>query len=198
MRKIILSLGDTLFKYITLAVAVFTVVASAFMMSKAFPSADHTLLEETSVTLEDMRPEGTLYLMTAYTEDYVLHRDSVSSWLGLVTTHHSFLQMEHAFVHFTMNLDSVRYQLAPDEPGVVYVSLPEPDFRISSQRSPSMSDDEAFWSQRDTNPFVREVQEKIRSRYCTPENMDKARVYAWETLSSLMAQFGLEARPMAE
>lgn len=197
MRKLISSLLDKLFKYITLAVAAFTVVASAIMMSKAFPTADKTQLEDTSVTLEHIRPEGTLYLMTAYTEDYVLQRDSASAWLGLITTHHSFLQMEHAFVHFTINLDKVKYQMG-DEPGVVYVRMPEPDFRISSQRSPSMSDDEAFWSQRDTNPLVRQVQEKIRSRYCTPENMNKARFYAWETLSSLMAQFGLEARPMNE
>ena len=190
-----LSTGERILRTTAFLLVAATLVATPLLLMRPTADTDDMQIADTPTRLEEIKPMGTLYLLTAYTEEYVLKRDSVSRWLGLYTQHHSFLQMQHAYVHFTLDLDKVEYRLDSVN-HIIYVGLPDPAVRIASQRTPSMSDDEAYWSRFDTNPLIRQTEAKIRQKYCADDHMQKARDYAWETISSLLQPLGWEVREM--
>lgn len=187
--------AERIMRMAAVMLAVITLVATPLLVMQNPAGNDGLQIEDTPTRLEQIKPEGTLYLLTAYTEEYVLRQDSVSRWLGLFTDRHTFLQMEHAYVHFTIDLDKVEYRLDSLN-RLLYVGLPAPTVRIASQRTPSMSDDESYWSRIDTNPLIRQAEARIRQKYCTEAHMKKARAYAWETITSLLQPLGLEVREL--
>ena len=106
-----LSTGERILRTTAFLLVAATLVATPLLLMRPTADTDDMQIADTPTRLEEIKPMGTLYLLTAYTEEYVLKRDSVSRWLGLYTQHHSFLQMQHAYVHFTLDLDKVEYRL---------------------------------------------------------------------------------------
>lgn len=187
---------------VTLTVALVVIAAvlafgayGILRLSHAIPSHGDITLEQTPIDIEAVRPRGELYVATAVIEDYVSEY-STEFHFGLIPEPHSCVQMLRQKVSYVIDLEEVRY--IADVPGTVIVELPPLRYVASTQDSPFMSDDEDFWMDNmpSTNDMKREVEEKIRQRFDTPENRRKAERNAEDCLRLLLSRLGYEVRFM--
>ena len=90
-----------------------------------------------------------------------------------------------------MNLDKVKYE-PKENSDTVSVCLPNVEFSQSTISSWFKSEDEDEESavQYNAQPLIKRVQNKIRTRYNTPENRKKAEDKAKETISDFLKQCG--------
>lgn len=201
-------LSERLVRAVTVVVVCCTVLAIVYLLFGMNSSKQGIVLEETPVSIEAVRPTGELYVLTCYTEEYVM-KDSLNEPLGklntgygfiddvvnsassLLDTRHRCIQMEKAQVSFYINLDSVVYDV-DEERGIVNVTLPQVEFKLSPQGSPFLSDDKKFWKGYDTNILKREVKQKIEARFDTPENRQKALLYATNAIGQFVRMCGKE------
>lgn len=206
--KMQLRLSEKLVRRITQGVVCCTVVAIVYVIFGMRSSNQGIVLEETPVSIEAVRPTGELYVLTCYTEEYVM-KDSLDEPLGKLNTgygliddvvnsasslldkQHRCIQMEKAQVSFFVNMDSVVYDV-DRENGIVNVTLPKVEFRLSPQGSPFLSDDKKFWKGYDTNILKREAKKKIEERFDTPENRQKALLYAKNAIGQFVRMCGME------
>jgi len=207
-----LSLSERLVRAVAVIVVVGTVIMSAVLLLVNSAGNRAPVLEDTPLSIEKIRPTGELYVLICYTEEYVMKDtisnpiiqlntglniidNAVNSATSLFDKKHKCIQMEKAQVSFFINLDSVNYDIDKEE-GVVYVTLPKVEFKLSPQGAPFLSDDEAFWKDYDTNILKKEVKRKIERKFDTPENRNKAMLYAMSVLGGFIRQCGMEARFM--
>lgn len=150
-------------------------------------------LEQTIIDIEAVRPRGELYVGTAIIEDYV-NRYETEFHFGLVPEPHNCIQMLRQKCSYVIDLERVKY--ISDTPGVVIVQLPELRYVASTQDSPFMSDDEDYWAEAmpSTNEMKQQVEQKIRQRFDTPENRQKALRNTEAAISILLRKLGYEAR----
>lgn len=205
-----LSIGERLVRAVAVIVVVGTVIMSAILLLGNSRDDSVIVLEDTPASIEKIRPTGELYVLTCYTEEYVmkdtinkpvsqlntgLHLidEAVNTATSLFDTKHKCIQMEKAQVSFFINLDSVKYDVNKEE-GIVYVTLPKVEFKLSPQGSPFLSDDEAFWKDYDTNILKQEAKKKIERKFDTPENRSRAMLYATTVLGRFIRQCGMEPR----
>jgi len=205
-----LSIGERLVRAVAVIVVVGTVVMSAILLLGNSRVDSVIVLEDTPASIEKIRLTGELYVLTCYTEEYVM-KDTISNPVGqmdtrlhpidgffntvtsVLDTKHKCIQMEKAKVSFFINLDSVKYNVNKEE-GIVNVTLPKVEFKLSPQGSPFLSDDKAFWNDYDTNILKQEAKKKIERKFNTPENRSKAMLYATTVLGRIISQCGMEPR----
>lgn len=210
MNSTRLSIGERIVRALAIIVFVSTIIASAVLMFGNSRKDSVIVLEDTPISIEDIKPTGELYVLTCYTEEYVI-KDTIRKPIGQVNTglnfldnavntasswldsKHKCIQMEKAQVSFFLNLDSIYYDVNEKE-GIVYITLPKIEFKLSPQGSPFLSDDKSFWKEYDTNILKQEAKRKIESRFDTPENRSKAMLYATTVLGQFVKQCGLEPR----
>lgn len=149
------------------------------------------VLEQTPISLEDIRPRGELYVCTSVLEDYVREQHT-EHHLGLIPEQHSCVQILRQKVSYRINLKDIVY--TPDTLNIVFVRMPDVIYTASTQDSPFLSDDEAYWNKQlpNTNSLKRRVEKKIRQRFDTPANRQKAEQYACEAVAQLLRQMGYE------
>lgn len=183
---------------LTVVLVVLTVVLAFAVygvrkLSMANAGEQDLRLERTMIDIEAVRPRGELYVGTAIIEDYV-NRYETEFHFGLVPEPHNCIQMLRQKCSYVIDLDLVNY--VSDTPGVVIVQLPELSYIASTQDSPFMSDDEDYWAEAlpSTNDLKREVEQKIRERFDTPESRQKALRNAEASISLLLRKLGYEAR----
>jgi len=188
-------------KYIKYAIAIILLVAAVALWSRLShrQNPDEITLKDTPAVIEATRPIGILYLYTTVTEDYA--KDSFygsgigSSVLGkdngLFKKKHDCVQILKQQVSLTMDLDKVRYEPLENS-DTVLVCLPDVEFSQSTLFSWFKSDDEDEESavQYNAKPLILRVENKIRTRYNTPENRTKAEAKAKETIADFLKQCG--------
>ena len=188
-------------KYIKYAIAIILLVAAVALWSRLShrQNPDEITLKDTPAVIEATRPIGILYLYTTVTEDYA--KDSFygsgigSSVLGkdngLFKKKHDCVQILKQQVSLTMDLDKVRYEPLENS-DTVLVCLPDVEFSQSTLSSWFKSDDEDEESavQYNAKPLILRVENKIRTRYNTPENRTKTEAKAKETIADFLKQCG--------
>jgi len=188
-------------KYIKYAIAVILLIAAVALWSRLShrQNPDEITLKDTPAVIEATRPIGILYLYTTVTEDYA--KDSFygsgigSSVLGkdngLFKKKHDCVQILKQQVSLTMDLDKVRYEPLENS-DTVLVCPPDVEFSQSTLFSWFKSDDEDEESavQYNAKPLIQRVENKIRTRYNTPENRTKAEAKAKETIADFLKQCG--------
>ena len=183
------------------AIAIILLAAGVVLWSRLSHRQDTNdiTLKDTPSVIESTRPIGILYLYTTVTEDYT--KDSFygsgigSSVLGkengLFKRKHDCVQILRQQVSLTMDLDKVRYEPKKNS-DTVFVHLPDVEFTQSTLSSWFKSDNEdeenavAF----DAKPMIQRVENKIRTRYNTPENRAKAEAKAQKTIAEFLKQCG--------
>lgn len=208
MIKMPIKIVEKTIRGVSVVVVLITVVAIVYLLFTMRDDDRGLVLEDTPISIEAVRPTGELYVLTCYTEEYVM-KDSLNEPLGklktgyqlidgvvntassILDTHHRCIQMEKAQVSFYINLDSVVYNV-DNEHGIVYVTLPKVEFELSPQGSPFLSDDRRFWKDYDTNILKREAKKKIEDRFDTPENRLKALLYATNAIGQFVRMCGME------
>ena len=188
-------------KYIKYAIAIILAIAAVALWSRLAhrQDTDEITLKDTPAVIEATRPIGILYLYTTVTEDYA--KDSFygsgigSSVLGkdngLFKKKHDCVQILKQQVSLTMDLDKVKYEPLENS-DTVFVCLPDVEFSQSTLSSWFKSDDEDEESavQYNAKPLIQRVENKIRTRYNTPENRAKAEAKAKETIADFLKQCG--------
>lgn len=188
-------------KYIKYAIAIILAIAAVALWSRLAhrQDTDEITLKDTPAVIEATRPIGILYLYTTVTEDYakdafygsgiggsVLGKDN-----GLFRKKHDCVQILRQQVSLTLDLDKVKYEPLENS-DTVFVSLPDIEFSQSTLSSWFKSDDEDEESavQYNAKPLIQRVENKIRTRYNTPENHAKAEAKAKETIADFLKQCG--------
>ena len=164
--------------------------------------ADDITLKNTPAVIEATRPIGILYLYTTVTEDYAkdsFYGSGIGSTVlgkdnGLFKKRHDCVQILKQQVSLTMDLDKVRYEPSENS-DTVFVCLPDVEFSQSTLSSWFKSDDEDEERavQYNAKPLIQRVENKIRTRYNTPENRTKAEAKAKETITDFLKQCGKTA-----
>ena len=185
-----------------------TVAAALWVVLRPADTPKRLQLASTPINIEEVRPTGELYVLSGYTEDYVI-KDTIDKPLGRMNTglsfldnavntatspldrHHKCIQMEKAKVSFVLNLDEVEYSVDSVN-RVVAITLPKVRFKLSTQGAPFLSDDKDFWRDYDTNRLKREVKQRIAERFDTPDNRSKAMLYATNAIGSFVELCGME------
>ena len=191
-------------KYLKYAIAITLAVAAVALWSRLAhrQDTDDITLKDTPAVIEATRPIGVLYLYTTVTEDYtkdafygsgigssVLGKDN-----GLFKRKHDCVQILRQQVSLTMDLDKVKYT-PKENSDTVFVCLPDVEFSQSTLSSWFKSDDEDEESavQYNAEPLIQRVENKIRTRYNTPENRAKAEIKAQQTIADFLKQCGKTA-----
>lgn len=162
-------------------------------LSMANAGRQDVVLQQSPIDIEAVRPRGELYVGTAIIEDYV-NKYQTEFHLGIVPEPHNCIQMLRQKCSYVIDLEQVRY--ITDTPGTVIVELPPLRYVATTQDSPFMSDDEDYWAEAmpSTNDMKRKVEDKIRQRFDTAENREKAQRNAEASISLLLRKLGYEAR----
>ena len=188
-------------KFLKYAIIITLLIAGVALWSRLShkQDTDEITLKDTPTVIESTKPIGILYLYTTVTEDYakdsfygsgiggsVLGKDN-----GLFKKKHDCVQILKQQVSLTMDLDKVKYN-PKDNSDTVYVNLPEIEFSQSTLSAWFKSDDEDEESavQYNAKPLIQRVENKIRTRYNTPENRTKAEAKAKETIADFLKQCG--------
>lgn len=146
-------------------------------------------IEDTPLVIESVLPKGELYLCSAIIEEYV-QENRKEHHLGVFPENHSCVQIMRQKCSYKIDLDKVEY--IPDEEGVILIRLPKIEYIATTQNTPFISDDEEYWIEElpSTNKLKEKVERKIRRRFETKENKEKAQRYAEESISLLLKQLG--------
>ena len=178
--------------YIATIVAV-VVVMVIVLLSKCMQSSDGTIsIEPTPNEIQRMMPQNELYVATALIEDYTTMQQT-EYHLGVFPEEHSCVQILRQKVSYRLDLSKVEY--TPKENRIMEVRMPELAYTASTQASLFISDDETYWSEAlpSTNELRRKVEQQIRTQFDTPENRQKAILYAQEAIIHILSQLGYQA-----
>ena len=172
-----------------LAVVIMVIV----LLSKCMQSSDDAItIEPTPNEIQRIMPQNELYVATALIEDYATLQQT-EYHLGVFPEEHSCVQILRQKVSYRLDLSKVEY--TPKENRIMEVRMPELAYTASTQASQFISDDETYWSEAlpSTNELRRKVEQQIRTQFDTPENRQKARLYAQETIIHILSQLGYQA-----
>lgn len=143
-------------------------------------------LVPTPVVIEDVKPIGELYAMTAITEDYDVY---FMEDPGIFSNDYpSTIQTLRMQVSFVMDLDSVRYEEMAGTDTVV-VRLPRLRFVKAGNGGQLLGGVEKA-DYNAASQRIDIVENKIELKYNTEENYRKAMAYARQVLDSFVRQCG--------
>lgn len=149
-------------------------------------------LEQSPITIKAILPKGELYVCSSIIEDY----ESVQKTerhIGIIPENHSCVQIIRQKCSYKINLDKLKY--SQGEGNVVYVKLPKLEYEASTQDTPFLCDNDAYWAKEipNTNKLKSKVEKKIREQFETAENKSKAQIYAEEAVRELLKKIGYKA-----
>lgn len=152
---------------------------------------DEVTLQNTPAEIMKVMPKGEMYVATAIIEDYTTMQRT-EYHLSLFPEKHSCVQILRQKVSFIVDLDKVEY--TPLDNRTVQVRIPRLEYTASTQESPFISDDEAYWKETLVSNYSlkQKVELQIRSKFDTTENRKKATRYAQEAITHILNQLGLE------
>lgn len=190
-------------KILIISAIVMLLISIVALISKYhFTEQQDIVLMDTATVIESSKPIGVLYLFTAITEDWAkgsfmgsgIGSSVLGEGKGLLKKKHDCYQILKQQVNFTIDLNKVFYEIL-ETSDTVYVTLPKVEFSQSTLGSWFKSDNENEEAvvKYDAKPLIKEVETKIRNRYCTEENTYLAQQRAKKTISEFLKQCGKTA-----
>lgn len=148
-------------------------------------ATDDIDIKDTPITINDIKPIGELYAYTAITEDFTI--DNVEKVGFFTRKYYKAVQTLRMQVSYVMNLDSVSYQPLEGTDTVV-VSLPPLRYVQTAQGGQFLCEVEV--ADYNARGAIGVVERKVRSKYDTAENRQKAENHVREVLTSFIEQCG--------
>lgn len=142
-------------------------------------------IEDTPVVIESIKPIGELYAYTAITEDFGI--DNVEKVGFFSKSYYKAVQTLRMRVSFVINLDSVEY-VQQEDGDTVLVRIPQPRYVQTAQGGNFICEVES--PNFDAARVINVVERKIRSKYDTPTNRQKAMIHARDVLAAFVTQCG--------
>ena len=147
---------------------------------------DELALKPTPVVINDIKPIGELYAFTAITEDFTI--DNVEK-VGLFRkSYFKAVQTMRMQVSYVMSLDSVDYQPMGQGGDTIRVRLPQLRYVQTAQGGNFLCEVEV--SNYNAASAINIVEKKIRSKYDTPLNRQKAMAHVREVITAFVTQCG--------
>lgn len=162
------------------------------ILSKCTSSTDSEIsIENTPNAILAIMPKNDLYVATAVIEDFTTLQQT-EYHLGLFPEDHSCVQILRQKVSYKINLSEIEYTQIDKH--IIQVRMPALEYVASTQASSFISDDEAYWKESlpSTNELRHKVEQQIRTRFDTPENRQKAILYAKEAVTHILSQIGYQ------
>ena len=169
------------------------IVLAIVLLSKCMRTNDDTIsIEATPNEIRQIMPRNELYVATALIEDFATLQQTEYHF-EVFPEEHSCVQILRQKVSYRLDLSKVEY--TPKENRIMEVKMPELTYTASTQGSQFISDDETYWSEAlpSTNELRRKVEQQIRTQFDTPENRQKAILYAQEAIIHILSQLGYQA-----
>lgn len=178
-------------KYIPLliqAVKLVCLLAAVYFVVRCIDAQDDGDIDikDTPVVIESIKPIGELYAFTAITEDFTI--DNVEKVGFFTRSYYKAVQTMRMQVSYVMNLDSVDY-MPVGQGDTVRVRLPKLRYVQTAQGGRLFCEVEA--ADYNASRAIGIVEHKIRSKYDTPANREKAMANVHEVLASFVMQCGL-------
>lgn len=148
--------------------------------------AEELEVKDTPVVIESIKPIGQLYAYSAITEDFAI--DNVEKVGFFSKKYYKAVQTLRMKVSYVLNLDSVEY-VRKENSDTVVVKLPELRYTQSSQGGNFLC--EVEMANYDAAKAISIVEQKVRSKYDSPENRKKAMTNVHNVLSAFVNQCGL-------
>ena len=147
---------------------------------------DELALKPTPVVINDIKPIGELYAFTVITEDFTI--DNVEK-VGLFRkSYYKAVQTMRMQVSYVMSLDSVDYQPMGQGGDTIRVRLPQLRSVQTAQGGNFLCEVEV--SNYNAASAINIVEKKIRSKYDTPLNRQKAMAHVREVITAFVTQCG--------
>ena len=147
---------------------------------------DELALQPTPVVINDIKPIGELYAFTAITEDFTI--DNVEK-VGLFRkSYYKAVQTMRMQVSYVMSLDSVDYQPMGQSGDTIRVRLPHLRYVQTAQGGNFLCEVEV--SNYNAASAISIVEKKIKSKYDTPLNRQKAMTHVREVITAFVNQCG--------
>jgi len=162
------------------------------ILSKCASNAESDIIiEETPNAILKVLPKNDLYVATSVIEDFTTQQQT-EYHLGLFPEDHSCVQILRQKVSYKIDLSKVGY--TPKENHMMEVRMPELEYVASTQSSQFISDDEFYWKEAlpSITPLKTKVEQQIRTQFDTPENRQKAILFAKEAITHILAQIGYQ------
>lgn len=172
-----------------LVVAAICAIVALIFLHKRESNGEGIVLEDTVTVIENIRPRGEIYLYTALIEDFSTRHETSKTLF--VSTRHSCVQTMTQKCSFVLDLDKIEY--TPDDSlGVIYVRLPQPKYVAATQATSFLSDNDSYWASRhpDINRMKKEVEQKIRMKFDTPQNRTQSRIFAEHAIRNIIERTG--------
>ena len=168
------------------------IVLAIVLLSKCMHTNDDTIsIEPTPNEIRQIMPQNELYVATALIEDYTTLQQTEYHF-GVFPEEHSCVQILRQKVSYKLDLSKVEY--TPRDNHIIEVRMPELAYTASTQASQFISDNESYWSeaQPSTNELRHKVEQQIRTQFDTPENRQKAILFAQEAITHILTQLGYQ------
>lgn len=149
------------------------------------------IIEETPIKIDSVRPVGKIYVCSAIITDAVVETKE-ESFLLLKKRKHSRVYSMTTKCSYVVDLDSVKYE-ADNKNKKLTVTMPKLTYTTTGvQDSQLISDDDKYWAGQNINGLIKKVQKKIRTNFDTPQNREKANLYAEDVVRSVFENMGYE------
>ena len=183
---------------IVASMAVLGIVSMMLIKRCAHGDEQAVPMERTMAIIEEVRLRGEIYVCSATIEDYAMRRMTEVN-LILPDEEHSCVQTMRQKCSYKIDLEQVEY-LPDSTERLVRVRLPKVEYVASTQSSSFLSDDSNYWAEHlsSTNDMKRKVEQQIRRRFDTPENRQKAELYAEEAIRTVLEKMGYEVELVRE
>lgn len=150
-------------------------------------SEDETItIRDTPVVIERIKPIGQLYAFSAITEDFAI--DNVEHVGFFRKSYYKAVQTLRMQISYVIDLDSVEYIQHADS-DTITIKLPKLKYIQSAQGGQMLCEvEEANYN---ADRLISIVEQKIRSKYDTEDNRNKAMQQVHEVLATFVQQCGL-------
>ena len=174
--------------HLTLIAKAACLLAVVYFVLKCIDASDNDdiAIQPTPVVIESIKPIGELYAFTAITEDFTI--DNVEKVGFFTRNYYKAVQTMRMQVSYVMDLDSVDY-VTKEGSDTVVVRLPQLRYVQTAQGGNLLCEVEV--ANYNAARAIHVVEQKIRSKYDSQANRQKAMAHVREVLSSFVQQCGL-------
>lgn len=181
-------LGNRIVNFATIVVCLATMVYVASKCINYFTQQNDSIkLTETPININEIKPIGKLYVYTGETEDY--YTDVIEDVSLFSTDYLKCIQIMRQQINWIVDLNKVVYE-TDSLTDTILITLPNPEFLQSTTGYAFYSQEEK--SDYSANGLIEIVKHKIKNKYYTKENENKAREQAKQAIGSLVKQLGKE------
>jgi len=179
-------------KIVALVAIAVSLIALAFVAYKITDKEDEhkePQIEDTATIIQSIKPCGKLVLYKSKTEDFVIKKTKDTSLFS--TTEHSIAYVLSCTCYYYIDLDSINYEV---NDSVVIITMPEVKYASNSHQSKFIEDDPEYWAEnlKKIQGINKEAEAKIKKRFDTQENREKANRHAENVVRAIFEGMGLQ------